>query len=175
MSVPEVKVLVLRFFLQGLLGRNLYTETRRGRPTSLFIRHVDGGSNVFVEQELLSLTTPTYDLEQYGIRFVASPRHADVLLLTGPLTWNMQGPALEAFRAMPHPRCIVTVGDCADYRATGLPPTCPFAASYAVAPLPEEMRRAIAHHVPGLSPSPLEILRALQELRTICSATHGMV
>ncbi len=173
---PNLKVLIARLFVQGLLGRDLHTETPPSRAAlSLFIRHVDGGSSYVVEQELLSLTTPTYDVEQYGIRFVASPRHADVLLLTGPLTWNMRGPTLAAFRAMPLPRCVVTVGDCADYRDGALPDTCPLAASYAVAPLPEEMRKAIACHVPGMPPAIEAIIEALQSLRSICSRRPHMV
>jgi Ni,Fe-hydrogenase III small subunit len=152
-----------------LLGRHLHTETPPGaRKGSIFVRHVDGGSSNVVESELTALQNAVYDLAQYGIRFVASPSHADLLLFTGPLTLNMLGPVREAFAVMPEPKAIITVGDHADFGARH-PPDDPIsgnvarllASSYATVDLPDEMRRAIVGHVPGDPPEPATIIRAL--------------
>jgi Ni,Fe-hydrogenase III small subunit len=80
---------------------------------SLAIRHVDAGSCNGCEHELNATMNPYYDLQQYGLSVVASPRHADVLLLTGPLTRRMLEPALLAYDAMPRPRLVAALGDCA--------------------------------------------------------------
>jgi Ni,Fe-hydrogenase III small subunit len=135
----------------------------------LFVRHVDGGSSNIFESELTGLTNPIYDLAQYGISLVASPSHADVLLLTGPLTRNMLGPVQEAFAVMPEPRAIVTVGDYADFGRRHPPPEDPIAAqvahllagSYATVDLPDELRRAVVAHVPGDPPDPAAVIHVL--------------
>ena len=182
-----------------VLARGLHTETVPGAvKTSLFIRHVDGGSSNVFESELTAMTNPIYDLAQYGIRFVAAPRHADLLLLTGPLTWNMLAPAREAFAVMPEPKAIITIGDYADLGGTmpaaagpaaagpgaagpgAAEPADPadpaaeklvtlFAASYATTGLPDDMRRAVVAHVPGDPPEPAEIIKALLAV----AGTHG--
>jgi Ni,Fe-hydrogenase III small subunit len=82
----------------------------RGR--SLAIRHVDAGSCNGCEHELTQLSSPSYDLQRYGLGIVASPRHADVLLVTGPVTTRMREPLLRAYHAMPEPRRVAAVGDC---------------------------------------------------------------
>jgi Ni,Fe-hydrogenase III small subunit len=152
-----------------LLGRRLHTETVPGaRRGSVFVRQVDGGSSNIFESELTALTNPVYDLAQYGISLVASPSHADVMLLTGPLTRNLLGPVREAFAVMPKPRTIITVGDYADF-AQRHPPDDPvvdqiarlLAGSYATVDLPAELRRAIVAHVPGDPPEPVAVIRAL--------------
>jgi membrane-bound hydrogenase subunit mbhJ len=151
------------------LGRHLHTETvPHAARCSVFIRHLDGGSSNVVESELIALSNPVYDLAQYGIRFVASPTHADLLMVTGPLTRNMLGPARAAFAAMPEPRAVITVGDFAGFDRRHKPPD-PFtgqlvelfATSYAIAELPDEMRRAVVAHVPGDPPEPSEIVKVL--------------
>jgi len=160
--------------LGRLLGRGLHTETSPGSPKgSVFVRHLDGGSSNAFELELTALTNPVYDLAQYGIQFVASPRHADVLLITGPLTRNMLAPTQQAFAVMPDPKSIVTVGDFADFgnrhaqtdqiesEIARL-----FSDSYATVELPEEMRRAIVAHVPGDPPEPRQIIEALLSVAT---------
>lgn len=161
-----VRLLVSR--LPALFGRGLHTETLpvRGGKKSIFIRHLDGGSSNVPEMELVALTNPIYDLAQYGIEFVASPRHADVLLVTGPLTWNMLGPAQAAFDVMPEPKRIVTVGDCADFASLGGERGCLLTDSYATVGLPANMKEAIVAHVPGDPPSPTEILEVLLTLET---------
>jgi Ni,Fe-hydrogenase III small subunit len=83
----------------------------RGR--SLAIRHVDCGSCNGCEHELILASSPYTDLQRFGIGIVASPRHADVLLVTGPVTTRMRGPLLTAYAAMPEPRRVVALGDCA--------------------------------------------------------------
>jgi Ni,Fe-hydrogenase III small subunit len=83
----------------------------RGR--SLAIRHVDAGSCNGCEHELTLASSPYYDLQRYGLGVVASPRHADVLLVTGPVTTRMRDPLLTAYEAMPEPRLVAALGDCA--------------------------------------------------------------
>jgi Ni,Fe-hydrogenase III small subunit len=83
----------------------------RGR--SLAIRHVDAGSCNGCEHELTLAAGPYYDLQRYGLGVVASPRHADVLLVTGVVTTRMHEPLLTAYRAMPEPRRVAALGDCA--------------------------------------------------------------
>jgi Ni,Fe-hydrogenase III small subunit len=83
----------------------------RGR--SLAVRHVDAGSCNGCEHELTLASAPQYDLQRFGFGIVASPRHADVLLVTGPVTTRMREPLLVAYNAMPEPRRVVAFGDCA--------------------------------------------------------------
>ena len=87
------------------------TAPERGR--SLALRHVDCGSCNGCEHELTLTTSPHHDLQRYGLGLVASPRHADVLLITGPVTTRMQSPLLTAYAAMPEPRLVAALGDCA--------------------------------------------------------------
>jgi Ni,Fe-hydrogenase III small subunit len=80
---------------------------------SLAIRHVDAGSCNGCEHELTVATNPYYDLQRYGLSVVASPRHADLLLVTGPVTTRMHEALLTAYNAMPEPRRVAAFGDCA--------------------------------------------------------------
>lgn len=80
---------------------------------SVQLRHVDAGSCNGCELEITSAFGPVYDAERYGVRLVASPRHADALLVTGPVTRNMADPLRLTYEAMPAPRRVVAVGDCA--------------------------------------------------------------
>ncbi len=146
----------------------LYSERAAGRGTrSLFVRHVDGGSSNVAEAELHSLEGPVYNLAGYGIQFVPSPSHADILLFTGPLTRNMLGPVLAAFAVLPEPKAIVTVGDWADFPPPNEDPdsTCPlmraFRNCYALVDLPEPMKAARVAHAPGDPPDPRAIIEAL--------------
>ena len=101
------------------LLRDLRTLRRRlalpapGRGRSLAIRHVDAGSCNGCEHELTAAAGTHYDLQRFGFGVVASPRHADVLLVTGAVTTRMHGPLLTAYAAMPEPRRVVALGDCA--------------------------------------------------------------
>jgi Ni,Fe-hydrogenase III small subunit len=84
-----------------------------GRPASLAIRHVDAGSCNGCEHELTATANPFYDLQRFGLNVVASPRHADVLLVTGAVTVRMREPLMAAYRSMPEPRLVAALGDCA--------------------------------------------------------------
>jgi Ni,Fe-hydrogenase III small subunit len=123
---------------------------------SLAIREVDCGSDNAAEMELSSLTGPCYDLEQYGISFVASPRHADALIVTGAVTHAMADALKRTYEATPHPKLVIAVGD--DACTGGI-----FQGSYAVYGgvdqiIPVDLK------IPGNPPSPDEILSALKSL-----------
>jgi len=91
----------------------LREEARKVLGRSLNIREVDAGSCNGCEVEVNSLSNPIYDLERFGIKFVASPRHADMLLVTGPVTRNMLPALLKTYRATPEPRLVAAMGACA--------------------------------------------------------------
>src|SRR6266702_7288727 len=95
------------------LGASLERAARRRLGRSLSIREVDAGSCNGCELEIHALNNAFYDLERFGLRFVASPRHADVLIVTGPIAKNMHEALLRTFNAMPRPKWVVAVGDCA--------------------------------------------------------------
>ena len=95
------------------MAAELDAKARRRLGRSLSLRLVDAGSCNACELELNALSNPYYDLERFGLRFVASPRHADVLLVTGPVTKNMREALLRTYDAMPAPKWVVAVGDCA--------------------------------------------------------------
>jgi len=138
------------------IGAALAETARRRLGRSLSIREVDAGSCNGCELEIHALGNAYYDLERFGLRFVASPRHADVLLVTGPVTKNMRMALERTYDATPNPKWVVAAGDCA--RDGGC-----FAGSYAVvggvsAVVPVDL------HIPGCPPPPLEILRGLLAL-----------
>ena len=95
------------------LAKALDRASRRRLGRSLSIREVDAGSCNGCELEINALSNVFYDLERFGLRFVASPRHADVLLVTGPVTRNMREALERTYRATPDPKWVVAVGDCA--------------------------------------------------------------
>jgi len=95
------------------LARTLERAARRRLGRSLSIREVDAGSCNGCELEIHALANVFYDLERFGLRFVASPRHADVLLVTGPVTHNMRTALERTYQATPDPKWVVAVGDCA--------------------------------------------------------------
>jgi len=127
---------------------------RLGR--SLSIRAVDAGSCNGCELEIHALNNPYYDLERFGLRFVASPRHADVLMVTGPVSKNMREALLRAYQATPDPKWVVAVGTCAI--DGGL-----FAGSYACEAGVEAVL-PVAIRIPGCPPSPTALLRGLLAL-----------
>jgi Ni,Fe-hydrogenase III small subunit/formate hydrogenlyase subunit 6/NADH:ubiquinone oxidoreductase subunit I len=94
------------------IGKNTLIEIRKILGRSLAIREVDAGSCNGCELEIIALNNPIYDIERFGIHFVASPRHADMLLVTGPVTRNMELALLKTYRAMPEPKVVVAVGAC---------------------------------------------------------------
>ena len=121
---------------------------------SLQIRHVDAGSCNGCELELSSAFSPVYDVERYGVRLVASPRHADALIVTGPVTHNLREPLLKTLSAMPEPRLVISLGDCA--RDCG-----EFRGAYGVAGSVDEIV-AVDAHIPGCPPRPSEIVSVLR-------------
>src|SRR5205823_1599832 len=95
------------------LARSVDRAAKRRLGRSLSIREVDAGSCNGCELEIHALQNAFYDLERFGLRFVASPRHADVLLVTGPVTKNMREALERTYNATPDPKWVVAVGDCA--------------------------------------------------------------
>jgi Ni,Fe-hydrogenase III small subunit len=129
----------------------------RLRGRSIFIRHLDTGSSNGSELSITALQNPRYDIERLGFHFVASPRHADLLLVTGPMTYNMIHAAEATFDAMPDQRrSIVTVGD--DTEGGGI-----FRDAYGVLGcLPrEDMQAVCIGHIKGSVPRPRDILGGL--------------
>jgi Ni,Fe-hydrogenase III small subunit len=96
-----------------IIGKAIEEEVRKRFGRSLHIREVDPGSCNGCELEISGLNSPYYDLERFGLQFVASPRHADCLLVTGPVTRNMADPLKRTYEATPDPKIVVAVGDCA--------------------------------------------------------------
>jgi Ni,Fe-hydrogenase III small subunit len=129
---------------------------RRRLGRSLAIREVDAGSCNGCELEIHALNNAFYDLERFGIRFVASPRHADVLLVTGPVTKNMQEALWRTYQATPDPKWVVAVGDCAV--DGGL-----FAGSYAVRGGVSKVV-PVDLHIRGCPPTPRRLLEGLLAL-----------
>jgi Ni,Fe-hydrogenase III small subunit len=144
------------------LAQALDRAARRRLGRSLAIRAVDAGSCNGCELEIHALNNAFYDLERFGIRFVASPRHADVLLVTGPVTKNMRMALERTYAATPDPKWVVAVGDCAIDCGV-------FAGSYAVA-------GRVADVVPvdlglrGCPPDPVALLKGLLALLEAASS-----
>jgi Ni,Fe-hydrogenase III small subunit len=149
------------------LASRVNQAARRRLGHALAIREVDAGSCNGCELEIHALGNVLYDLERFGLRFVASPRHADVLLVTGPVTHNMREALERTYQATPDPKWVVAVGDCG--RDGGM-----FASSSACvggisAVVPVDL------HVPGCPPTPLALLQGLLALLEVVSAdvTHA--
>src|SRR5207253_10847602 len=138
------------------LAKTLDRAARAKLGRSLSIRQVDAGSCNGCELEIHALNNAFYDLERYGLRFVASPRHADVLLVTGPVAANMREALQRSWTATPDPKWVVAVGDCA--LDGGI-----FKESYAVvggvgAVVPVDL------HIRGCPPTPTALLEGLLAL-----------
>lgn len=120
---------------------------------SLSIRQVDTGSCGACESEIISANNPIYDLQRFGVNFAASPRHADALLVTGPVSKNMLLALKKTYEAMPEPKFVVTCGDCAlDGGA--------FKGSYYVEGAVKDIL-SVALHIPGCPPSALTVIKSL--------------
>jgi len=138
------------------LARRLDRAARRRLGRSLSIREVDAGSCNGCELEIHALNNAFYDLERFGLRFVASPRHADVLLVTGPVTKNIREGLLRTYDATPDPKWVVAVGDCAVDGGI-------FADSYAVVGGVERLI-PVDLHIRGCPPRPTQLLAGLLAL-----------
>lgn len=135
------------------LVRAIDARARRVFGRAVSIRQVDAGSCNGCELEIGALSGPVYDLERFGLHLVASPRHADLLLVTGPVTRNMEVPLRKTWEATPDPKLVVGVGDCAD--------TCGvFAGSYAVAGRVQDIV-PVDVIVRGCPPTPTDILQGV--------------
>ena len=138
------------------LGASVERAARRRLGRSLSIREVDAGSCNGCELEIHALNNAFYDLERFGLHFVASPRHADVLLVTGPVTRNMREALERTYNATPDPKWVVAVGDCAVDGGI-------FSGSYAVVGgvsgvVPVDL------HIRGCPPQPTQLLKGLLTL-----------
>ena len=140
----------------GALGERLASVARRRLGRSLSIREIDAGSCNGCELEIHALSNPFYDLERFGLRFVASPRHADVLMVTGPVTTNMAEALKRTYDATPDPKWVVAVGDCAiDCNV--------FRGSYACLG-PVEAVVPVDLRIRGCPPTPTQLLEGLLAL-----------
>ncbi len=138
------------------LGARVDRAARQRLGRSLAIRQVDAGSCNGCELEIHALNNAFYDLERFGFHFVASPRHADVLLVTGPVTVNMREALERTYAAAPDPKWVVAVGACG--RDGGV-----FAGSYACVGGVTEVI-PVDLHIPGCPPNPLQLLEGLLAL-----------
>ena len=135
------------------IGKELKAEILKKFGRSFYIRQVDTGSCGGCESEIISMTNPLYDIQRFGIDFVASPRHADALLVTGPVSKNMKVALKKTYDAMPRPKIVITFGNCAldgwifkdsYYIEGGVNKVLP-----------------VSIHIPGCPPEPIEIIKAL--------------
>ncbi len=138
------------------IGLQLKKEISSIFGRSLAIREVDSGSDNSTEIELNNLSTPYYDVERFGISFVASPKHADVMVVTGAVTLNMEAAVLKTYEVMPYPKLVIAVGDDACHGGI-------FKGTYAVRGgvdkiLPVDIK------IPGNPPTPTEIMNGLLAL-----------
>jgi Ni,Fe-hydrogenase III small subunit len=145
------------------LAKTVDRAARAKLGRSLSIRQVDAGSCNGCELEIHALNNAFYDLERLGLRFVASPRHADVLMVTGPVTKNMRQALLRTYSATPDPKWVVAVGTCAIDGGV-------FADSYAVVGGVKDVV-PVDLHIRGCPPSPTELLKGLIALLENVSGT----
>lgn len=136
-----------------ILGSNLKLEILKKYIKSFHIREVDTGSCGACESEIIVSTNPFYDVQRFGIDFVASPRHADALMITGSVSKNMLLALKKTFDAVPEPKLIITVGDCALDGG-------PFKNSYYVENGVKNIL-SVSLHIPGCPPKPIEIIKSL--------------
>jgi Ni,Fe-hydrogenase III small subunit len=140
------------------LGAQLDAAARKRLGRGLAVREVDAGSCNGCELEVNALGNPFYDLERFGLRFVASPRHADVLLVTGPVSRNMREALERTYRAMPWPKWVVAAGDCA--AGCGVYADSPACVGSVAAVVPVDIR------IKGCPPTPTQLLQGLLALLT---------
>jgi len=144
------------------LAQSVERSARARLGRSLSIRHIDAGSCNGCELEIHALSNAFYDLERFGLRFVASPRHADVLMVTGPVTENMRQALLRTYDATPDPKWVVALGTCGVDGGI-------FAGSYAVAGGVKDVL-PVDLHIRGCPPSPIQILKGLLSLLEYASS-----
>lgn len=138
------------------LGIKLRKKIHASFGRSIAIRELDSGSDNSAEIELVNLTTPYYDVERFGISFVASPRHADVIVITGAVTHNMEIAVKKTYDAVPTPKFVVAVGDDACFGGI-------YKDTYAVLGGADKVI-PVDIKIPGNPPNPKEILKGLLAL-----------
>lgn len=134
-------------------GSQLKKLIRKKFGRSLHIRQVDTGSCGACESEIISANNPVYDLQRFGINFTASPRHADALLVTGPISKNMLLALKSTYQAMPEPKFVITCGDCALDGGV-------FKDSYYLGGVVKDILPVVLH-IPGCPPNPMMIIKSL--------------
>ena len=149
------------------IGRSLEARIQQLLGRALAIREVDAGSCNGCELEIQGLASPVYDMERFGMHFVASPRHADLLLVTGPVTRNMEEPLRRTYEATPAPKLVVAVGDCGCNGGVFGESSASLGRVANVIPVDVE--------VPGCPPAPLEILRGILTAVRRCQRAAGPV
>jgi len=149
-----------------VLGEELRAEICKRFGKSLHIREVDTGSCGGCESEIVATTNPIYDIQRFGIDFVASPRHADALLVTGPVSKNMKAALEKTYDAMPEPKFVITLGDCA--LCGGM-----FKDSYYVEGGVEKIL-PVSLHIPGCPPTPTDIIKSMLEFLRKAHSTPGV-
>ena len=132
-------------------------EKAKAFRRSLAIREVDTGSCNACEMEMNALMDPVYDAERFGVHIAASPRHAEALVITGPVTVNMERALKDVYKQTPDPKVVIALGDCACDCGV-------FKGSYAVTG-PVDRHIPVDVRIPGCPPRPAEILAALADLR----------
>lgn len=147
-----------------IIGQQLEQHIAKKLARALAIRMVDAGSCNACELEIKAIYNPYYNIERFGVRFVASPRHADLLLVTGPVTRNMEAALKYTYAALPEPKCVVAVGDCAQCGGV-------FQGSYAII-------GAVSAVIPvnvvvmGCPPTPSQIMQGI--LSALLPNTHSL-
>jgi Ni,Fe-hydrogenase III small subunit len=134
------------------IKKKIKDKVKKHFAGSLAIRMVDSGSCNACEAECNALSNPYYDLERLGIRFVASPRHADILLISGVMTFNMYHHVWDAYDQMPSPKWVITIGDCT--KNLGV-----FEKTYAI----KGIDLKIDYFIPGCPPTPKDIMKGILE------------
>ena len=138
------------------LKKELKSKINKRFAGSLAIRMVSSGSCNACEAECNALSNPYYDLDRLGIHFVASPRHADVMLLSGAVSVNMYHHVLDAYHQMPQPAYIITLGDCPLLEGV-------FKENFAIKGA-KSLNLPMTHHISGCPPEPVDIIKGLLEL-----------
>lgn len=155
--------------LKKLLKTGIVTETdaenkkmKEKHQLSLHLRHLDAGSCNGCDFELMQLTNPIYDIQQYGIDIVASPRHADGVIVTGSVTHNLKEAVMKTYEAVPEPKYVIAIGDCACGRGIIGKNYAGHSSLHDVLPVDIE--------IPGCPPSPKEIIdtvvRKMNEIKS---------
>lgn len=135
------------------MGEELKKLIHKKFARSFHIREVDTGSCGACESEIIACSNPFYDIQRFGIDFVASPRHADALLVTGPVSKNMEAALKKTYGSMPAPKFVISMGDCACLRGQ-------FSDSYSTCGGVENVL-PVSLHIPGCPPNPTQIIFCL--------------